>query len=113
MLLVDAETIIVKWEAQTNTGCADVTYHGEVFLLDKISILSFNINRLVTSFNTTEHSYTVGNLCPETYYQISMQAANQLGISGYSNITFLTNKTGSYISSYKAISHIYSYLIIT
>ena len=112
MLLDDAETIIVKQEAQTNTGCADVTYHGEVFLLDKISILSFNINRLVTYFNTTEHSYTVGNLCPETYYQISMQAANQLGISGYSNITFWLIKQ---VATYLAIKLflISSYLIIT
>ena len=85
----------MTWGAQTNTGCAgDVTYYGEVFLVDKSgSIPPYNINRLVTSFNTTENSYTIGNLCPETYYQVSVKAANELGTSRYSNITVMTNKT--------------------
>ena len=100
MSSTDAGVVTVTWEAQTNTGCADVTYHGEVFLLDKIidSIPSFNINRSIMSFNTTENSYIIGNLCPETYYQISLRAANELGISGYSNVTVMTNKTSMYLA---------------
>ena len=103
MLLADAETITIEWEAQTNTGCAVVTYHGEVFILDETGSII-----LVTSFNTTEHSYTIGNLCPETHYHISMQAANKLGISEYSNITFWTYKTGSYLAT-----QLFSYVILT
>ena len=85
----------MTWGAQTNTGCGgDVTYYGEVFLVDKSgSLPPYNTNRSITSFNTTENSYTIRNLCPETYYQVSVKAANELGISGHTNVTVMTNKT--------------------
>lgn len=99
MFSVDAGVVTVTWRAQINTGCADVTYYGEVFLVDKMgSIPPFNINRSIMSFSTTENSYTIVNLCPETYYQISLQAANELGVSGYSNVTVMTNKTSMYLA---------------
>ena len=89
--MADVSTITITWEAPAITGCADsITYRGEVYLLD-------NNNTLmpITSFNTTANTFTIENLYPNSWYLILLHAANELGVSKYSNVSVKTNETGS------------------
>ena len=84
-------SITITWEAQAVAGCADnITYQGEVYLLDKNNTLMS-----ITSFNTTANTFTIENLYPNSWYLILLCAANELGVSKYSNVSVKTNETGS------------------
>ena len=82
------KAVTITWDAQTDTGCSQLTkYQVKVFQSDN--------NELISSINTTKTSYIVKNLYENSQYLISLYAVNELGISSSVNTTVWTKALGT------------------